>query len=117
MRRPRSSGDGLAHVGGKFGAADAGKRPGEDLPVAPDQDRMPDDAPTGDRQRREVLALAVTTGDQHGATLEPTDRGNGCAHIGALGVVDVRDAGARRNRLHPVREARKATQGVERSLS
>ena len=67
----------------------------------------------GRHQRREIRALAVTTGNQHqlpGNTVNGRQRG---AHIGPLGIIEPAHAVLTANVLHTVRQPLKLTQGVK----
>ena len=66
-------------------------------------------------ERREVLAFAQTSGDQHERTGETLESGERGTDVRALRVVDERDAAALGHALAAMRQAREGAQRIEGS--
>jgi hypothetical protein len=56
------------------------------------------------RERREILALAVATRDQHHRLPQAGERSHRCAHVGAFRVIEKQDTLQLGHVLHAMRQ-------------
>jgi hypothetical protein len=75
---------------------------------------VPDLAGESRAQLGKILVLAVAAGDHDQRSAHAGDRGERCADIGALGVVDIVHTGDIGHPLRPVRQAAKSGQRFQR---